>query len=450
MKQLSIFQTVLLAVFGALAVAGVLIFAFAIGGSTSTSLGPVQIWGTLDATAFSAVLQHLAENDPSLAQVTYIQKDPATFDSDVTKALASGTGPDLILISQDYAYKDSPEIVPIPPTAMSRTQFQNTFIDAANPFVSSSGALAIPLLADPLVLYWNKDLLASAGFSRPPAYWGELPAIAQKVNVQDSSGALSKSAIDLGTYSNVDHAKNILATLIMQAGGSITGFDSSGHLISTIVPKGSTASGAAQNALSFFTEFANPSLSTYSWSSAQPDAQQAFTAGDLALYIGYASEEPAILRGNSNLNFGESLLPQASSTTLLSSARVWGLAATRGSKNPSAAITVAAALATPANAAAFSTAFGIPSARRDVLSAAAAKGIPQQLVSSDDLCKGVDPAVCSAQVAETWVDPDPAATDGIFQAMIDNTTSGAMLVTEALQRADQQLSQLLNSTQPSS
>src|SRR6185436_20849718 len=178
MRKLSVFQISLLAGFGALAVAGVLIFAFAIGGTTQSSVGPVTIWGTLDGNAFAAVIRQSAETNPALAQVTYVQKDPASFESDLTKALASGTGPDLFLLRQDQAYKDQGQIAVIPSSAVSQSQFESTFIQAASPFFSSQGALAIPLLADPLVLYWNKDMLASGGFSQAPTYWDQLFGIA--------------------------------------------------------------------------------------------------------------------------------------------------------------------------------------------------------------------------------------------------------------------------------
>ena len=60
--------------------------------------------------------------------------------------------------------KDAGETVAIPSSALSQSQFESTFIDAASPFVASNGILGVPILADPLVLYWNKDMLSSAGF----------------------------------------------------------------------------------------------------------------------------------------------------------------------------------------------------------------------------------------------------------------------------------------------
>ena len=450
MKKFSMFQITLLAVFGALAVAGVLIFAFAVGGGNTAAVGPVTIWGTLDDNAFSAVLRQIADTDPSFNQVTYIQKDPPTYESELTDALASGRGPDLFVLSADYAVKDAGKIVSIPFGSFSQSQFKNTFADAADPFVGSTGIFALPIAIDPLVLYWNKDALSSAGYAQPPAYWDQLFGMAQKLSVKSETGLLSRSAIAFGEYRNIGHAKDILATLIQQAGGSITAFDNAGHLQSVLVPKAgsSGASQPAASALRFFTEFADPSKDDYSWNRSLPDAQSAFAAGTLALYIGYASEEPDIARMNPNLNFALAPMPQIrSSSDTLGTARVYGIAISKAGRNTNGASLVAYALVSASSAQALSTALRLPPARRDLLKASESAQIPAALISNTDVCKGSSIIICSAQMARSWLDPDPVATDEIFRAMIEDTVSGAVLISEAVSRADQQIGRILNQQQ---
>ena len=77
-----------------------------------------------------------------------------------------------------------------------------------------------------------------------------------------------------------------------------------------------------------------------------------------------------------------------------------------------------------------STGLGIPSARRDVLSGKAQSDIA--LFNK------------LAIISRSWVDPDPVKTAKIFRDMIENTTSGAVLLSEAVQRADQEMQQLLS------
>lgn len=424
------FQVTLLAVFGALAIAGILIFALAVGGNTGSTIGPIKIWGTLDQAAFSAVIHQAAENDPNLSQVSYEQKDPATYDEDLINALASGTGPDLFLLRQDYAVKDASKVAEIPFSSLSATLFQNTFIEASAPFLGINGVLGIPVVADPLVLYWNKDLLASSGFSQPPKYWDELYAIAQKVSKKNDAGNIVKSAIALGEYHNIPGAKDVLATLTMQAGGPITARDSTQRLTPALVPRTTGGTPAAESALRFYTEFADPSKDDYSWNRSMPDALKAFAAGDVGLYVGYASEKAVIARTNPNLNFAVAALPQIrSSATALSTARVYALVASKAGGNPSGAIQVAYLLGASDIAQQLSIALGMPSARRDVV------GKPAQ--GEGDLFNK------QAIIAKTWLDPDPQGTGEIFRGMIESVTSGSQLVAQAVQRADQQLGHLL-------
>jgi ABC-type glycerol-3-phosphate transport system substrate-binding protein len=426
----SVFQVVLISVFGAIAVAGVLIFAFAVGGGGANSVGTVRIWGTFNEAAVAAVLRQFAENNPTLSQVTYEQKDPATYERDVTQALASGTGPDLFIMRHDYAFQQSALVIPIPFDSLSENQFRSTFVDAALPYLASEGVVAVPLLADPLVLYWNRDMLATAGFAKPPVYWDEVYPMALAITRRDDSGRIQRSAIAFGEYENIANAKDILSLLIMQAGGRITERDSAGNLIAALSPKAGDVSQSSLSALRFYTEFADPSKGDYSWNRSLPDAREAFAAGDVALYVGYASEQPLMERINPNLNFAVSPVPQVrDARATINTGRVYGLAIPRVSTNPAGALTVAFTLVSNEISKTLSTAVGIPSARRDVLA--------EQAAGIEDLYNK------QVIIMRSWTDPNPERTSNLFRAMIEDTVSGASLVTEAVTRGDQELSQIL-------
>lgn len=430
MKSMSVFQVVLLASFGALAIAAVLIFALAVGGGNSSSVGAVRIWGTVDQAAFTTVLRQFAENNPDLSQVAYEQHDVATYQSDLLNALASGQGPDLFLMPQEYAYSQAQKVVPLPATAISDTQFQNAFVDGASPFLSQSGALAVPLLVDPLVLYWNKDMLSAAGYARAPQFWDELLDMVRAVTQRTDTGSVVKSALAFGEFRNIPDAKDILAMLIMQAGGSITARDQAGNLVTALSPRTGETTQSTVSALRFYTKYADPSMPDYTWNRSLQDARKAFAAGDLALYVGYASEEPILMRMNPNLNFAVAAVPQIrGASRYVVAGRVYALAIPRTSKNSQGAMTVAFDIGASDFAKALSKAIGIPSARRDVLS--------QPADGNDNLYNK------QAIIVRSWIDPDPVKTSSIFQDMIENTVSGATLVTEAVTRADQEMAHLL-------
>lgn len=428
----SLFQVILLAVFGSVAVAGVLIFAFAVGGNGSSAVGPVEIWGTLDQNAFTTVIRAVAEDDPTLSQVTYLQKDPATFEEELTSALARGEGPDLYLLRHDYAELHSGRVIVLPFESLSQSEFEDTFVEAAAPFIARDGITAIPLVVDPLILYWNRDTLQTAGFAMPPVYWDELYNMARTITEKNDAGRIIKSTISFGEYRNVNNAKEIMSMLIMQAGGSIIVRDSTGQLVPALSPRTGETTQATASALRFYTEFADPSKDDYTWNRALPEAQTAFSAGDLALYIGRASEEPLIRRKNPNLNFGAAPIPQIrSATRAVNSGHVYGFAIPRTSGNPNGAVQVAYNLASGPMSKTLSIALGIPSARRDVLSGQASTEGNDGLFNKQAL------------IVRSWIDPNPVKTAEVFRDMIENTTSGSALLTEAISRADQEFGEIL-------
>jgi len=434
MKKSSPFQIILLCTFGALAIAGVLIFSFYISKGGASSIGSVTVWGPFDEVAVQGALGNLMDAQPDLQNVHYAYKDPATYMTDLTNALASGEGPDLFFLTQDDAYAQASRILPINATALPLSQFESTFIDGAAPFSGNDGTIGLPVLVDPLVLYWNKDVLASAGFSRPPQYWDEMYDFAQRVTQKTDAGSVTLAAVDFGTYDNVDHAKEILGMLIMQAGGNITTRDTNGRLISGLLAKsGADASQAAvPSALRFYTEFADPSKDDYTWNRSFPDARAAFAQGALALYIGHESEMQAIRDANPNLNFSVAYVPQVrSGGAAINAGLVYGVAVPKNAKNPKGAVVIQYLLASADVSKALSQALGMPSARRDVLDAQRKTPGDMQLSAYE------------AIITRSWIDPDPAKTDDIFRAMINDTTSGALLLDEAISRAEQQINNLI-------
>jgi ABC-type glycerol-3-phosphate transport system substrate-binding protein len=424
---MSSFQMVILAVFGTFAVAGVLIFAFLVGSNTGATTGPVVIWGTFDEASFATVLRELVEVDGRLRQVSYVQKEESTFTAELTNALAAGAGPDLFIMRQDQTISEGQKIFPIPYDQLSRDMFRNLWVDATEPFLGQEGVLGIPFAVDPFVLYWNRDMLSTAGIARPPQYWEEVYDITRAATKKNDAGSIVKSAIALGEYTNVSHAKQILSMLILQAGGRITGRDGAGQLVPALMARVGETSQPGESALRFYTQFANPSSPDYSWNRSMPESRTAFAQGDLALYIGPASEEPLVRRLNPNLNFSiATSVPQVrNSEQTVDGGYAYAFAIPRASQNPQGALTAAYILGGPQGSQMFSLAFGLASARRDVLS------MPAQ--GNDAVFNKM------ALQVRTWEDPDSRETDRIFKDMIESVTSGAARTIEAVQRAEQSM-----------
>ncbi len=433
MNNHSLFQIILLAVFGSLAVAGVLIFAFAVGGNQKgTSIGKVVIWGTLDKTAVNNVLDKAGAANSDLQQVTYVQKDPSTYEQDISDALAQGTAPDMFILSSDYAAKDEPKIYSLAYAQTSAVTFQNIFVEAANAYLGPNGIEGFPFLMDPLVLYWNRDLLSGAGYSEPPKYWEDIEDMTEKITVRDGSGAITTATIALGTYQNIENAKATLSAILLQKGVSITAYSTGGKLVPALSAQSTgSAKQPAADALAFYTSFADPSQNFYTWNGAMHSARSAFAAGDVALYIGYASEASLIVAMNPNLNFAMSDMPQFKGAPRpVDFARVYAFAVPRVAANINGALLAAQLLDSATTSGAFSSALGIPSVRRDTLA------LPAQ--GYGILFNRM------AIISRTWADPDPVQTNDLFRGMIENTISGASTITQSIERGDQQMRQIIS------
>lgn len=410
--KMSNFQLIFTGIFIFFIIAGVLGFSFYSG--NKSAVGNVTIWGTYDETIMNKVLQTLRSKDKTFQNVSYYQKDAATYERDLVNAMASGAGPDLFMISQDEVGTFVDKVQTIPFNAVSQSTIVNSYIDEAQVFMTDKGTLALPILTDPLVSYWNKDMLSSAGFAQPPQYWSDLFDMVPHITQTDTNANIKKSGVALGSWNNVRYAKEILSALFLQAGDPIVG-RSAATGNQTIV-FGGTPAGATENpaasAVKFFTEFVNPSKTSYTWNRSLPNSKDAFASGDLALYFGFASDFKGIVDQNPNLRFGVALLPQIKgSSTHLTFGRMTGLTISRTAANASGALVVAQALTSQSVIAILSQESGLPPVRRDVsvdTSSSAAAAVFAQ----------------SALISRGWLDPNSAATEGIFKTMVDSVVSG--------------------------
>src|SRR3989344_192721 len=177
---MSTFQIIVLGVCDALMLIGVGVFASFGGVLGGGGTGQVVIWGTLDGTMMNNVLTSLRNADETFQDVSYTEKNSATYDTELLNAMAAGTGPDLFLVDSDKLHSFSDKIITIPYRLVSQNVFLNSFVDESELFLTTQCELALPFTIDPPVMYSNRDLLATAGLGEPPRHWNELLAVGPK------------------------------------------------------------------------------------------------------------------------------------------------------------------------------------------------------------------------------------------------------------------------------
>ncbi len=440
-KSSSPFQIILIGVFIFAAVIGVIIFA-AYTNSSNNSAVKATIWGTESEDDFKNLMA-IVDPQKKAMDVVYVQKNVDTFESEFVNALAEGSGPDLVLIDDSKLFSWKAKLQPLSFKTLPQRTFADTFIDSANTFVTADGVYALPFNVDPLVMYWNKTMFSDAGIVLPPQTWQDLTSEIPKLTQRTDRSEIIKSTVALGESSNIDHSKEIFINLMLQGGNNLIQFDPN---TSRYVSTANTASASGVNvfeaATNFYTSFSDPNNERYSWNKSLVSSRDAFVAGNLAVYFGYASEYPILQRKNPNLNFDVAVMPQdadrAAGVQATSYAKINALALVKQSRNQSAAISMMTQLVAAGAQKELIKITNLPSARRDLLSI------------SDVTNAYTDVFAKAAIQSKTWIDPSPTATDSIFRELIDNITTGKVSGSEARNTLNQKLEALIAGANPNS
>jgi ABC-type glycerol-3-phosphate transport system substrate-binding protein len=429
------FQLILTIVFGLLALLGLYVFSTFTGfGSSGPKVGTVVIWGTLPADALTQELAAISSSNKSYGKISYMQKQLPSFDVDLSNAIASGNGPDLILVSQEQFLTEQNKISIIPFSAIPQRTYLDTYLPEFQLYLTSTGTYGIPFALDPMVLYYNRTLLSQAGVATPPRSWEAVTGLAPTLTHISADHSIAQSTIALGSYGNIENARALLSLLFLQAGSQISETSQVG-IRSTLAK--SVAAGSvspSESALSFYTQFSDPSRTVYSWNPSFVSARQAFLGGTVALYPGFASEEPMLKAANPNLPFDMAAIPQPqTAATKVDYGLAYAFAIPKASHNASGAYLAARALSSNAQ---------LPSVSQTLFMAPAIRSL---LVaqSSDPFAPIYYP---HALISTGWLSPAPSPTDTVFSTMISNITSGRYQVPQSLSAADQALTAALNSS----
>ncbi len=287
------------------------------------------------------------------------------YKNELIRAFAEGRGPDVFFIHNTWVGEYLPLTTPLPKSlsipyvevkgtikkekiytlktepTISLRQLKNDFLDVVTkdvvrPYQATPKAApedriwGLPLAVDTLALYFNRDLLNTAGISAPPATWEEFQAAVPKLTSIGANDQVIQSGAAIGTSRNVERAFDLLSVIMMQNGTQMT--DDSGR---------ASFAGANQQrevpglqALTFYADFANPTKATYAWNNQQPPSFDAFANGKTAFFFGYAYHAPLLRARNPKLRFGTAPLPQIGGGRPVNYANYWVGTVAKASKNP--------------------------------------------------------------------------------------------------------------------
>ncbi len=406
----------------------------------------LRIWGVVDdADVYNAILTDFRLQHP-FANIEYRRFRLEEYEAQLLNALAEDRGPDIFLIHNTWIGKYLPKLQPMPPSTKVAVQtvvgtfkkdtvyklvteptFTQRQLKVEYPDVVVKDVLrsvnvsptpdkreiqprvvALPLSIDTLALYVNKDILNAAGISTNPATWDALQSAVKKVVQQDAQGNLVQAGVALGTGSNIERAPDILSVLMMQNGADMSADD--GTPTFNRLPRkleGLRDQPPAYQALTFYSDFANPSKEVYSWNAKQPNALDAFIQGKVAFFFGYSYNLPIIKARAPKLNLAISKLPQIEGNPVVNFANYWVWAVSKKSRSPDLAWNLINFMRQPEESKKYLDAAKRPAALRS------------QLVAQ---MESEDVGVFAAQVltAQSWYrGVDPKTADASFIGLID-------------------------------
>lgn len=247
----------------------------------------------------------------SNVKIEYVKKNIENYETDLIDALASAEGPDIYSINNTWLPKYMDKATPAPDGLYTIKDYRETFVDVVSQdFIVDNKIYGTAMWIDSLGLYYNKDLMGTAGIATPPKTWRELEQHVRRIVRQDNTGYFNRSGVAIGTADNVNRGMDVIYLLMLQAG--VVPWSADGA--TPMFANASTRKGASVNpgleAVKFYTSFADPGSPNYNWNTDSDYSVDAFANGRAAYLYGYSYTRSQIDAKAPNLNYDVAPVPQ--------------------------------------------------------------------------------------------------------------------------------------------
>lgn len=405
---------------------------FRVDDSQKLSTSELKIWGVWDESQTMSKYISDFKREYSNVSIEYRKFTPQEYETELINALAENRGPDIFAMHHTWYSKHKNKLAPMTEDIMTLKDYKDRFVDVVyDDFVVDGKIYGFPLYTDTLALFYNKDAFNDAGITNPPSTWKEVQEIVPKLTKIDSSGNINQAGIALGSGLNINRSPDILSVLMIQAGANMT--DPNDYKKITF-SQARTVSGQNTNpaelALIYYTDFANPKKSVYTWNSNLNNSIDAFYEREVAMILGYSYQIEAIKAKAPRLDFAVAPLPQVSlESGLANYANYWGYGVSSQSKNSKESYTFLKFITEKDQSQKYFLETKRPTPRRDLVD-----------IQSQDLDYGV--FVKQILQAKTWRQPDNNTVDKIFIEAINNVNSGLLSYNRAISQAQTQIQTL--------
>jgi len=363
------------------------------------------------------------------------------YEVEFSNALSQGKGPDIITLNNSWMPRYKDKIYPLDEGAKTAQAYQRKFVDVVSyDFLEGNKIYAVPLSLDTLALYYNIDLLNAAGIFDPPRTWDEFNTAVKKLTVRDANGNIKRAGAAIGADKNINRSSDILALLMLQSGSAIVGENQKGQKIATFTDlvEGSSSKEDLKRtiggtALQFYTDFANPAKTVYTWNPLMDYSIDAFYQMNAAMMINYAYTVSTVRSKAPKLRFAVASMPQITGVTIpVNYANYWAMTVSAGSAYKAEAWDFLMYITNPEIAKIYLAKTAKPAAQRD-------------LVAWQENGEDLNLAVFARQslTAKSWHQKDNFAVETIFNDAINSVVLNRSTPESASSLAASQLDQTM-------
>lgn len=392
--------------------------------NNTATAAKLTIWGTDSAQAFNDLISsYTGPGSNANTNIVYTQISPSNYRNEVLSAIAAGDGPDILEIGNRHLAEWQNVLAPVPVAYkkdFNLVTLQNYFpYIVGQDFVNNGNIYALPLSVDTLAMFYNKNLLDTAGVATVPKTWTQFDSDIPKLRITNSVGQITQAAAAIGgSTASIPNAPDLVFLLMMQNGTQMISSNGS----SVAFADASNSSGL--NAFNFYLQFAQASSPYYTWNDSMGNALDSFAQGKTAIMFGYASDIAALEAKSPFLNYGIAPMPQpANASVAVNYANYDGLAVNKNSPNVAAAWSFIINLTTsPTDENIYTKDTGLPPALRSV-------------IASDMSNPSLAVFASQALTARSWPEANPSLVNSAIDTAIKDVLSGSANSTNALSQA---------------
>lgn len=451
---------------------------------TADTTATLTVWRSQDSSdAFEELIKNYQQDHKGVT-INYVYKqewkdNPSLYLQETIDALATGKGPDIWSVRNDWLSAQYQKTIPVGDGALASSGYikdikaegksnadivKSIFVPSVSDDAVFGGKVyGLPLFSDSMALYVNKTIMEKAAeelsssnkvsnallpkdvtaikkiLTNGPKDWTELVKVVPYLTVTQGK-TITRSAVALGLGENVEQASNIISSLMLQNGTRIISPDK----LSTYFQNAQTTSTgesvySGRAAIDFYTMFAVPKSSVYTWNrDFATSARQAFLDNKLAMLVDDSQFYSTIKSSEAKYSFEVIPLPQLSVENPRTYASYWLETVTSNSKNSKQAWDfLAYATTNGSNAQAYLS---------------NTKKASALLSKTEDFhtdATGLGVFKAQARIAQSWYKgPQPNTADKIMSQWADNIVINGKTDVEATSVASSQLTTLLQSASP--